>query len=255
MSTLALTLRQVRFENRAFWRNPAAAFFTFFFPLLFMVIFNVLLGGGQPMGGGLRIADFYTPGIIVFGLVTATYTNIAMMVTTARDLGVLKRMRGTPLPTAAYLGGRILHAIGVAFILVVIVALFGSVFYGVHFPWDRLPALVITLAVGAGAFCALGLAVSGVIPNADSAPAIVQATVLPLNFISNVFIDMRSAPDWLNTVSRIFPIRPFADSLLAIYDPRTTGTGLDLGNLAVIAAWGVAGLLVALRFFTWEPRR
>ena len=93
------------------------------------------------------------------------------------------------------------------------------------------------------------------IPNADSAPAIVQATVLPLNFISNVFIDMRSAPDWLNTVSRIFPIRPFADSLLAIYDPRTTGSGLDLGNLAVIAAWGVAGLLIALRFFTWEPRR
>ena len=140
MSTLALTLRQVRFENRAFWRNPAAAFFTFFFPLLFMVIFNVLLGGGQSMGGGLRIADFYTPGIIVFGLVTATYTNIAMMVTTARDLGILKRMRGTPLPTAAYLGGRILHAILVAFLLVVIVALFGSVFYGVHFPWDKLPA-------------------------------------------------------------------------------------------------------------------
>lgn len=255
MSTLALTLRQVRFENRAFWRNPAAAFFTFFFPLLFMVIFNVLLGGGQSMGGGLRIADFYTPGIIVFGLVTATYTNIAMMVTTARDLGILKRMRGTPLPAAAYLGGRILHAILVAFTLVVIVALFGSVFYGVHFPWDRLPALVITLAVGAGAFCALGLAVSGVVPNADSAPAIVQATVLPLNFISNVFIDMRSAPDWLNTVSRIFPVRPFADSMLAIYDPRTTGSGIDLGNLAVIAAWGVAGLLIALRFFSWEPRR
>lgn len=255
MSTLALTLRQVGFENRAFWRNPAAAFFTFFFPLLFMVIFNVLLGGGREMGGGLRVADFYTPGIIVFGLVTATYTNIAMMITTARDLGILKRMRGTPLPAAAYLGGRILHAILVAFILVVIVALFGSALYGVHFPWDKLPALVITLAVGAGAFCALGLAVSGVIPNADSAPAIVQATVLPLNFISNVFIDMRSAPDWLNTVSRIFPIRPFADSLLAIYDPRTTGSGLDLGNLAVIAAWGVAGLLIALRFFTWEPRR
>jgi ABC-2 type transport system permease protein len=255
MSTLALTLRQVRFENRSFWRNPAAAFFTFFFPLMFMVIFNVLLGGSRPIGGGLRIADFYTPGIIVFGVVTATYTNIAMMITTSRDLGILKRMRGTPLPTVAYLGGRILHAIGIAFVLVIIVAVFGAVFYAVQFPWDRLPALVLTLAVGAASFCALGLALSGLIPNADSAPAIVQFTVLPLNFISNVFIDMRNAPDWLNAVSRIFPVRPFADSMLAIWDPRTTGSGIDLGNLAVIAAWGLAGLLVALRFFSWEPRR
>jgi ABC-2 type transport system permease protein len=255
MSMLALTLRQVRFENRAFWRNPAAAFFTFFFPLMFMIIFNVLLGGGRPAGGGLRIADFYTPGIIVFGLVTATYTNIAMMITNARDLGILKRMRGTPLPTAAYLGGRILHAILIAFVLVIAVATFGSVFYSVHFPWDRLPALAVTLVVGAASFCALGLAIAGVIPNADSAPAIVQFTVLPLNFISNVFIDMRDAPEWLNTVSRIFPIRPFADSMLAIYNPHTAGNGFDVGNLAVVAAWGLAGLVVALRFFSWEPRR
>lgn len=255
MSALALTLRQVRYENRAFWRNPAAAFFTFFFPLLFMVIFNVLLGGNRDMGGGLRIADFYTPGIIAFGLITATYTNIAMMVTTVRDEGILKRVRGTPLPTIAYLGGRMLHAIVIGLLLVVIVALFGSLAYQVHFPWDRLPALVLTLAIGAASFCALGLAIAGVIPNAEAAPAIVQFTVLPLNFISNVFIDMRGAPEWLNVVSRIFPVRHFADALMAIYDPRTTGNGLLPGDLAVIAAWGLAGLLVALRYFSWEPRR
>jgi ABC-2 type transport system permease protein len=255
VSGVSLALRQVRWDNRAFWRNPAAAFFTFFFPLLFMVIFNVIFGGGRDMGGGLRVADFYTPGIIVFSVITATYTNIAMTVTGARDAGILKRIRGTPLPEWAFLGGRIVHAVLLALLLTVIVAAFGAVFYAVRIPWDRLPALVVTLGVAAASFCALGLAIAGVIPNADSAPAIVQASILPLNFISNVFIDMRGAEPWLDTVSKVFPVRHFADAMLAIYDPRTAGSGFAWLDLAVIAAWGVAGLVIALRTFTWEPRR
>ena len=254
MSGLALAVRQVRYENRAFWRNPIAAFFTFLFPLMFMIIFNVLFGGGRSTGGGLRVADFYTPAVIVLGVITATYTNIAMMVTGARDLGILKRMRGTPLPPSAYLAGRIVHAVLLAFLLVVIVAAFGYLFYSVQLPWERLPALVVTLAVGAGSFCALGLAIAGVIPNADSAPAIVQFSVLPLNFISNVFVDMRGAPDWINTVSEIFPIRHFADAMLQIWNPTTSGNGFNWTDLGVLAAWGVAGVLIAVRYFTWEPR-
>lgn len=254
MTGVALALRQVRYENRAFWRNPIAAFFTFFFPLMFMIIFNVLFGGTGAIGGGLRVADFYTPAVIVFGVITATYTNIAMMVTGARDLGILKRMRGTPLPPWAYLAGRIIHSVLLAFVLVVIVAAFGFLFYAVHLPVDRLPALITTLAVGAASFCALGLAIAALIPNADSAPAIVQFSILPLNFISNVFVDMRDAPEWINTVSEIFPIRHFADAMLGIWNPLASGTGFYWTDLGVIAAWGVAGVAIAMRFFTWEPR-
>jgi len=252
MSDAALALRQVAYENRAFWRNPAAAFFTFFFPLMFMVIFNVLFGGNR--SAGVPISEFYTPAVIVFAVITATYTNIAMMVTVARDNGILKRMRGTPLPPWAYLTGRIVHAVLVAGLLVVIVAAFGAIFYDVRFPWDRLPALVLTLVAGAASFCALGLAIAGVIPNADSAPAIVQFSILPLNFISNVFIDMRGAPDWINAFSEIFPVRHFADALLGVYDPSRGGGAFAWTDLAILAAWGVAGLVVALRFFSWEPR-
>ena len=254
MSEIALALRQVRYENRAFWRNPIAAFFTFFFPLMFMIIFNVLFGGTSGIGGGLRVADFYTPAVIVFGVITATYTNIAMRITGARDLGILTRMRGTPLPPWAFMAGRIVHSVLLAFILVVIVSAFGAIFYSVQLPWDRLPALLLTLAVSAATFCALGLAIAGLVPNADSAPAIVQFSILPLNFISNVFVDMRDAPAWINTVSEIFPIRHFADAMLGIWNPATPGNGFYWGDLAVIAAWGVAGVLVAVRFFTWEPR-
>ncbi len=252
MSGVALAARQVVYENRAFWRNPAAAFFTFVFPLMFMVLFNVLFGGNR--SNGLPVSEFYTPAVIAFAVITATYTNIAMMVTVARDNGILKRMRGTPLPPWVYLAGRILHAVLVAGLLVVIVAAFGAIFYDVRFPWDRLPALVITLVVGAASFCALGLAIAGIIPNADSAPAIVQFSVLPLTFVSNVFIDMRGAPAWINAFSEIFPVRHLADALLGIYNPATAGSAVAWGDIGVMALWGAAGLLVALRFFSWEPR-
>lgn len=249
MSGIGLTMRQVRFENRTFWRNPAAAFFTFAFPLLFMVIFNVLFGNGDPESG-----RFFTPGIIVFAVVTATFTNLAMTVTVARDEGILKRLRGTPLPPLSYLLARMIHAALLSLLLVIIVAAFGAVFYGVPVPWDRLPALIVTLVLGAAAFCALGLALTAVIPNPDAAPAIVNATILPLFFISNVFIPLQNAPQWLDVVSSIFPVRHFADAMLRIYDPSVAGNGLSASDLGVIAIWGIVGLVLALRYFSWEPR-
>ncbi len=255
MSDIGLALRQVRYENRAFWRNPAAAFFTFVFPLLFMVIFNTLFGAGAAPPGQ-RPADFFTPAIIVFSVVNATYTMLVMIVTAEREQGILKRIRGTPLPSWAYLAGRIGQSIGVALVLVVIVAAFGTLVYGVEVPWARLPALVLTLALGAAAFCVLGLAVTAFVPNEDAAPAVANATILPLLFISNVFVHLPAdAPAWIEALSNVFPVRHFADAMLAIYAPGTGGSGLAADHLAVIAAWGVAGLLVALRRFRWEPRR
>jgi ABC-2 type transport system permease protein len=246
MSGIGLALRQVRFENRAFWRNPAAAFFTFVFPLMFMVIFNVLIGRGNS-----EASRFFTPAIVVFVGITATYTNLAMSVTMARDEGILKRMRGTPLPAWAYLAGRIGHAIVIALLLVVIVAAFGAIFYGVAVPWTHLPELLLTLVLGAATFCALGLALTAFVPNADAAPAVVNATILPLLFISNVFIRLDGAPAWIDAISSFFPVRHFADAMLDVY----AGTGFTWSDLGVMAAWGLAGVLVALRFFSWEPRQ
>ena len=246
MSDMALAVRQIGYENRAFWRNPPAAFFTFVFPLLFMVIFNVLFGADA--------AGFFTPAIIVFGVVTATYTNLAMTVTIARDAGILKRIRGTPLPAWAYLAGRIGHAVLIALLLVGIVAAFGALAYGVAVPWDALPVIVLVLAVSAAAFSALGLAVAGLIPNADAAPAVVNATILPVLFISNVFIRMDAAPGWLDALSHLLPVRHFADAMMELYASGTDAV-VPWTELGVIALWGVAGVVAAVRFFSWEPRR
>jgi len=253
MNELTLAVRQVRYENRAFWRNPPAAFFTFAFPLLFMVIFSVLFGN-EADATGYTAGDFFTPAIIVFSVITATYTNIAMTVTMTREQGILKRVRGTPLPAWAYLFGRIVHAVLVAGLLVVIVAAFGAIFYGVHVPWDRLPALVVTLVLGAATFCALGLAVSSLIPNADAAPAIVNASILPLLFISNVFIRLEHPPDWMNLLGNLFPVRHFADAMADVYNPLTTGSGFAWDHVGALAAWAVVGILLTIRFFSWEPK-
>jgi ABC-2 type transport system permease protein len=142
----------------------------------------------------------------------------------------------------------------IGLLLVLIVAAFGAIFYGVEVPWERLPLLVLTLALAAATFCALGLAVSSLIPNADAAPAVVNATILPLLFISNVFIRLEDPPAWMDTLAGIFPVRHFADAMLATYAPGLPGVSFSWADLVVIAAWGLAAALFSLRFFSWEPR-
>jgi ABC-2 type transport system permease protein len=171
-----------------------------------------------------------------------------------RESGRLKRMRGTPLPTWAYIGGRILNAFVVSLLMVVIVTVLGDVLYGVPIPTETVPALLVTLIVGTFAFCSLGLALSIVIPSEQAAAPITNFTVLPLYFLSGVFVPETEIPDGVLTFASVFPIRPFFEAFLTAYDPLTVGAGFDWGHLAVVAAWGVAAALVTARWFRWAPR-
>jgi ABC-2 type transport system permease protein len=138
-------------------------------------------------------------------------------------------------------------------LLVVITAAFGRAFYQAAIPSGRsLVFFLVMLVVGSASFCALGLAITAPIPNADSSPAIVNATILPLLFLSGVFIPIGDhAPAWILWVGRIFPVRHFADGLQAGF----LGAAFDWSDVLIVAAWGAAGLLLAARFFSWEPRR
>jgi len=257
VNDLALALRQVRYENRAFWRNPAAAFFTFFFPLIFLVIFNLLFGNDELTvpGGTTNVSTFYVAGIAALSVVYTGYTGLAMLVSLAREQGLLKRVRGTPLPPWAFLFGRLVHMTLTMVLLVAIVVAMGALFYGVDVPTKTMPAFILALVVGAAAFSSLGLAITAVIPNAEAAPAIVQASTLPLLFISDVFIPAGNAPDWLATIADIFPVKHLSEALQTSCNPFETGYGFEPMHLAVIAVWGVGGLLVSLRYFSWEPQR
>ncbi len=256
MKDLRLALRQVWYINKAFIRNPASLFFTLIFPLMFLVIFSVIFGNGHiQVGPGqtVRVATFYVPAISAFSVITACYTNIAISLTISRDSGALKRIHGSPLPVWSYMFARIFHAIVIAILLVAVCAAFGAVFYGATLPTSTLPAFGLTLIVGAAVFCVLGVAVTGFIPNADASPAVVNGTILPLLFISNVFIPLQNPPAWLDIAGKIFPVRHFADALIGSFF-QLSGSGLHTNDLLVLGAWGVGGIAVGIRFFQWEPR-
>jgi ABC-2 type transport system permease protein len=179
-----------------------------------------------------------------------------MTVSYARDEGVLKRVRGTPLPGVSYLLGKILHAMIVMAILVVIVSTFGIVFYDVDVPTTSLPAFVVTLLVGSAAMCALGLAATIIVPNAEAGPAVVNGIVFPLLFISGVFIPVDDSPGWLQTLGDLFPVKPFLEAAIESFIPTASNeAGWAGGKLLIVGIWGVAGLLAAARWFSWEPRR
>jgi ABC-2 type transport system permease protein len=260
---------QFRFTNKAFWRNPASAFFTFAFPLMFLVIFTSLLGEGEVelRGYELDTTTYYVGAMAAFGVISACFTNIAIQTTFNRDAGILKRLRGTPLPAGAYLASRVLHAMVVGAILVVLTLGFGAVAYDAPMPSGTpLLEFVVTFLVGSLAFAALALALTAVIPNADAAPPIVNAAILPLLFLSGIFIPLSvTAPAWMTTIAEIFPVKHFADAMRAgflgnievtpLHGTPMRAVPFDWWDVAIVAAWGLAGLIVAARSFSWEPRR
>jgi ABC-2 type transport system permease protein len=129
------------------------------------------------------------------------------------------------------------------------------VFYDVELPTTTLPAVALTLVLGAAAFSALGIAVVAVIPNADAAPAVVNVSILPLLFISDVFIPPGAdTPEWVLRVGDLFPVKHLSIALQGAFNPFESGAGFEWGHLAIVAAWGIAAFAVALRFTSWEPR-
>jgi ABC-2 type transport system permease protein len=255
MSGIALTLHQFRYDQKIFWRNPASVFFTVMFPVMFLVLLGVIVNGETIHSrGGIDATTYFIPGVITLAVVSATMVNLAMTLTILREGGILKRLRGTPLPSWVFIAGRIGNAIVTALLMFVLVTALGRLLFGVPVPWSRLGALVVTLAVGSASFCALGVALTTIIPSRESAPAITNMIVFPLYFLSGVFIPESEIPSGVLHVADAFPVRHLFDALLAGFDPTTAGAGFQLGNLAVVAAWGLAGLALAVRRFRWEPR-
>ena len=204
MNAPALLVHQVRYEQKAFWRNPASAFFTFVFPLVFLVIFASLNNGTTiDFLGGLDYNQFYVPAIIAFGIISATYTQIGINLSFRRQTGELKRFRATPLPPGLLVGGLLANAVLVGLLIFVLTTVLGVVAYGVRVPTHYL-ALAVALLVGAATFCALGVAVACLVPNADAAPAVVNGVLFPILFLSGVFFPLEPG-SVLARIADVFP--------------------------------------------------
>jgi ABC-2 type transport system permease protein len=251
---VTLVLHQLRYDQKVFWRNPAAVFFTVMFPVVLLLIFATIFGDQRIGKGGIEVTTYYVPAIITLSIVSATLQTLAMSLVIAREDGRLKRGRGTPMPAWVFIAGRVGNSIVVAVLMLALVSLIGRVLYGVPVPWSRAPDLLLVLAIGAASFCCMGIALTALIPSQDAAAPIVNALLLPLYFLSGVFVPDDQLPSGVIDFANHFPIRPFFQ---AIYDAYLPGNGPALAwdHLSVVAIWGIAGLVLAIRFFRWTPRR
>jgi ABC-2 type transport system permease protein len=239
--------RQYRLERRMFWRNPTAAFFGFLLPLVLLALFGAVLAGEQDE------LDVIVPGIAGMSVTAATFVSLTYYVTFLRERGILKRLRGTPLPASAYFAGIAANAITNTVLQVGLVMVAGRLFFGIPWPGDWL-ALLVFLAAGVVCFAALGVALSHAIPNSESAPAYVNAVFLPMIFLAGVFYDEEDAPALLRDIAEAMPLTHLIDGMSGA---MVAGEGLAEHGIALLAlaGWAVVGIVFAVRGFSWEARR
>lgn len=233
---MTLLLHQLRFERRLFRRNPSAAFFNFVLPLLLLVLVASVFADDDAE------LEVLIPGIAGMSIMATTFTALAFNTTFLREQGILKRIRGTPIPPASYLGGLIGSAVVNASAQVVLVFAIGRVAYGVDLP-DEPAAVLVYAVVGVAAFAALGIAFSHAIPNFDAAGAYTNAVFLPLVFISGVFYSADELPRVLELIAEALPLKHVIDGL--------AGDGFGAG-LLIVSAWGALGAILAVRYFRWD---
>jgi ABC-2 type transport system permease protein len=226
------------------------------FPVILLLIFDLIFGNDTvPIAGGIETTTYYVPAIITMAVISATMQSLAMSLIVARDDGRLKRGRGTPLPPWVFVAGRVGNSLVVSALMLALIAIIGRVLYGVDVPWDQMPAILVTLAIGAAAFACLGIAVTAAVPSEDAAAPMLNAILLPLYFLSGVFIPETEIPDGVLHVADLFPVRHFFEAFFSAYVPAGAGgSGFEWGDLAIVAAWGLAGLVIAIRYFRWTPR-
>jgi ABC-2 type transport system permease protein len=254
---IRMALHLSGYDLRAFLRSRQSQFFTMALPVLFLVIFASMFGGSghttQVAGGQIGTSVYYVSGIIAFGVIAACFGNLVASVTAQRERGVLKRRRATPVPAAAVIAGRVATVVVIAVAMAAGLLGIGWAAYGARVPGRTALALAVTVVTGAASFCCLGYAITSLIRDEDAALPATMALMLPLYFISGVFVPVPALPHWLADVGEIFPVRHFANALLAAYNPHTTGLGFAGLDLLIVATWGAAGLLIALRTFSWLP--
>ncbi|MEA2154185.1 MAG: type transport system permease protein [Solirubrobacteraceae bacterium] len=240
---LRLTAWQVRYQQLSFWRNRRAAFFALIFPAMFLAIFGGLNHGGTlDVREHLSFIDFYTPGIMAYAVLLICFNSTALIFATLRTDGTLKRVRTTPLPWLAYVGGAVLSTTIVLAISIVLLFALGVPLFGAHVPGEKMIGLLATLALGTTAFTTLGIAAARLIKSPANGGGLISVVTLPMVFISNIWFPLDGAPAWVQDIAKAMPLRPLADGLQAAFDPRFGGSGLVTADLLTLAVWSLIGI-------------
>jgi len=254
---VSLVLHQFRFDVKRFWRDPASLFFSLAFPLIFLLVFSTLIGSSDETaeirGRTFQAKTYFVPGIMAIGIVSTTFVNLSISITASRERGLLKRIQATPLSMGVLIAARVTISVTMALLVVLLTMAVSALFYGVDLPGTPLVGLFLALVIGSAAFCSLAFALTTVIPNAAAASAAANMLVLPLSFISGVFVRNDNIPRGAQAIADLLPVRHLFTALLMPYHPNTSGAGVQWQDLGILGAWGLLGLIVALRFFRWVP--
>ena len=258
MSALSLLSHQARYDLRAFRRNTRARIFTLAVPVVLLLILVALFRSGTVKSGGVtvKIAAYYVPHIAAMAIVGAGLINLLITLVAKRESGSLKRRRATPVPAWVLIAADATTSVVSSLVIVLVLVAIGSLGFGLTVTGAAIGVAAVETVIGAAVFCCLAYALSGLVGNAESAGPMVQLSTLPVYFISGIYIPDNVLPHWLLDVASVLPVRPLAVALQAAFVPATNGgQRFALVPVLVVLAWGAAGLIIAVRKFSWVPRR
>lgn len=258
MREAALLRTQTRYALLTASRNPRVLVFGMAFPVVLLILFGSIFASGsrhtEDFGGGrLDTHAYFTAGLMAYVIMLQAFSQLAITVTTQRESGQLKRLRGTPMPAWTFMAAQVLRVLVFTVFMVALLLAIGALAFGVYVPAAGVVGLVVYVALGTAAMVCLGLAASVLFNNADTAASAAPFLAVMLSFVSGVFISVNVLPHWLVDVGRVFPLFHLAEGLQRSLVPGG-GTGITAANVAVLGAWGLGGLAFAVRRFRWAPQ-
>jgi ABC-2 type transport system permease protein len=253
-SDLRLVLSEIGFEQRSFWRNPFAAAFSVGFSVVFLLLLGLSGNSGHiDFLGNVRTVQYYVPGFVAYGVMATCFNVLAITLVSRREMGLLKRLRLSPLPTRIYLAALFANALIVCALQIALLLLIGRVAYNVTLP-PHSGALLLAVIVGVITFSALGVAASSLIPNQEAAGPVLSIVFFVLLYLSGLWFPLKPGST-LAQISAWFPVRHLMVATFAPYDPRPGVNAFAWHDLLILGVWCAAAIAVALRRFRWEPRR
>jgi ABC-2 type transport system permease protein len=249
---VSLLIHQLRAEQRLYWRSHELAFFTFIFPLLIYILLGSVYGDDEIEAEGVTGSAYLLAGILGYGVAATAFAGLAIIVVLRRESGVLKRLRGTPLPAWAYVLAVLVSTLIVFAIEVVALLVLANVMFDVPYP-ERWLSLVLAVLLGVVAFAALGVALTTVIRSAEGASAVVNAVYLPMAFLAGSFWTPQAYPPVLEAIANLLPLTYYIELMqeIVLQNEQIWESWTEVG---VVSAWGLFGLVVTMLRFRWEPR-
>ncbi len=251
---LHMLAEQVRADLLAFSRRPETLFFTVFLPVIFLVLFEAIFGAQKVVSNGVELSQstLQVPAFMAMGVISASFVALAITVVNRRETGIFKRVRGTPAPAWLLIAGQVVTSLLIAILMVIVMLVLGRLAYGVTVEPRHIPWLVLVVLVGAAVFSCLGMMLAALTPSSEAAPPLANVVVLPLYFISGVFVPVESLPSWLGTIASWLPVAPFVKAITWPYNPATS---TPWEPLILLVLWGAIALAIASWRFRWTPRR